>query len=596
MKKIKFCIDIIKAVYFESKTYFLFTILIKVFTLLNSFILLLINKLVLNEIAKTIINDNPHLNTIIKLLLLYGVIELTSTMLFNILQYYLLKFKLQYDDNMSIRIANSLSDLDMSYYDNPKELDNTKQLNKNRNVYIESYNCIISMLFYGISFVIAFIISIKFSIWITIFTIIMILPEMIMEKNLKTKQYSLEKQLLNKQRFRDYLIGMFYNRNVEMEMQLYGYKDNIIDKIVKVQKEITGKRLYHSLQNAKTKGHLLLLNQIFSIVQQGIMVITIFNRKMSIGDYSYYGGIIRKTAQEVTSITRCINEIHIDYIKYKEFLNALSRTSKIKNNGTLKWNYTEKITIVFDHVSFKYPNEKKYILNNISFTIKQGEKLALVGVNGSGKSTILKLLLRYYEPTTGRILLNGVNIQGYEISSYRNLFSAMFQVVNIYSLSIKDNITISDVAVAANESDARCKKILKDLCLDYVKSSNINIDELYGKEFSKEGYVFSKGQQQRLAAARAIYHEANIYIMDEPDSSMDAISETKFMNTLLEYTKGKSIIYVTHRYNNLYKMDNIIVLEAGEIVESGNHSQLMSLRGRYFRMFELQNNSPMENV
>jgi ABC-type bacteriocin/lantibiotic exporter with double-glycine peptidase domain len=242
----------------------------------------------------------------------------------------------------------------------------------------------------------------------------------------------------------------------------------------------------------------------------------------------------------------------------------------------------------FRHVYFKYPNSTQYVIKDLSLKLNMGEKIALVGQNGSGKSTLIKLLLRYYDPTEGEILLNGVNIKLYQLDQYRKLFSSMFQDPLMYMLTIRENITLSNVANDGRENDSRFEQLLTDLHINEIDGSHLQMNKFYGKQFFSDGYILSKGQQQKIFAARTLYRDARVYILDEPAVSMDALSEQDFLCSLEKYTNSKAVIYITHRYHNLRKMDRIIVLDSGMVIEEGTHESLINIQGLYSEMYGLQ--------
>lgn len=582
-------ISVFKTIAKFSKWYIFLTFFVKVLILTNSYLLLYINKLVINSLSSAIVTGDVSIASIVMLLLITATIEIVSTLLFNIFQYNLGKLKLKYDDEISLKLAKSFSTLDMSYYDDPDSYNQTLQAGKCRVAILDCYNCVLNIAFEILTFLIALVVAVRFSIWILILAMISVLPGMIIRRKLQIEQYNLEKQLLGKQRQADTLLSLFYSKNVELEMQLYDFSDYIENKTKKHQELVRNIRLNNSLKRAKAEGALTVLDKVFYISQQVIMVIAIVNRNMTIGDYTYYGGIIGKLTASFSNIVGAMNNLHISSIKYDEYMAIVSRTPKICTNGTIVVESNDVNTISFENVSFIYPNSSNYALRNINFSFTLGDKLAIVGQNGAGKSTLIKLLLRFYDPTEGRILLNGVDVKEYDLNSYRKLFSAMFQEPMIYLMSLKDNIFISDVNCPEDEIDNRVRQILLDINLSEYNGEAIDINRYCGKEFFADGYAFSTGQKQRVHAARTLFHKGAVYILDEPAASMDAIAETEFLKTLVMYTRGKSVIYITHRYNNLHMMDNIIVLDHGVLKESGKHSELIANENLYTQMFRLQN-------
>ena len=244
---------------------------------------------------------------------------------------------------------------------------------------------------------------------------------------------------------------------------------------------------------------------------------------------------------------------------------------------------------VFNNVSFKYPNTEKYILDQISFKIAGNEKIAIVGVNGAGKSTIIKLLLRFYEPDNGEIRINGEKIQNYRVDSLRARFSIIFQDFITYSLSIKENVIISDLK-KENDEDEVWSALRYSGVLTYFKDKKITLETNVGKEYDDNGIELSGGNRQKLAIARAIFRKADFLIMDEPNSALDITAEKDLFDKIKILYKDKGIIMISHRLGNLDFVDKIYVVEKGKIIEEGSQSSLIKKRGKFYKLLSIQKN------
>lgn len=586
--------DIFRTINKFSKGYIVLTITVKLFTLCNTYVLLYVNRHVINTLNAVILLGENHISPIILALLCYIVVDVLSTIIFNCFQYHLGKLKLKYDDAMLLKLAKSIASLDMAYYDDTNSYNQTKQAAKYNSSILINYNCFLDLCFSIISLLIAMSFSVKFSVLITIISVVLTVPSFLIKRKIKIERHDLEKNTMNYQRFTDYLFGVFSNRNAQMEMQLYGFEEYLLNKIDNSQRHLRTIRLSFGLKKARDELFLSVLNKGQYFIYQVLLISTIVKNKMTIGDYSYYGGIITNLSSSVNNIINLVNDIHINDIKYQEYLKIINRKSHINTYGTIKPE-KDNFTLSFDNVSFKYPNSCEYTLKKISFTIRKGERVAIVGRNGAGKSTLIKLILRFYEPTEGAIFLNGIDIRQYDLTSYRKLFSAMFQELMLYLLPIRENIGLSDVnTIDSPESDIRIKDILCDLGINYINNAEMDLFKYYGKEFYPDGYILSKGQQQRIHAARTLYHQCNMIILDEPVASMDSVSEANFLQTLEAYAHSNAIVYITHRYNNLNQMDTIYLLDGGEIVEQGTHDQLLAQNGLYAYLFSKQNNEERE--
>lgn len=252
-------------------------------------------------------------------------------------------------------------------------------------------------------------------------------------------------------------------------------------------------------------------------------------------------------------------------------------------------------TLELRNVSFAYSNKGNLALNNINLSVKAGEKIALVGHNGAGKTTLIKLLLRLYDPTEGEILLNGQNIKGYRLSSYRNLFGAVFQDYKLFAASVAENVMLKGnlnntdketVVRALNQSGIATK----------VNDLPRGIDTVVTKEFSEDGAVFSGGEAQKISIARVFAGNHEIIIMDEPTSALDPIAEQEMYRNMLVVCEGKTVIYISHRLSSVTMADRVYLLENGEIIGEGTHTQLLELNKKYADMWHKQADNYIDNV
>ena len=239
----------------------------------------------------------------------------------------------------------------------------------------------------------------------------------------------------------------------------------------------------------------------------------------------------------------------------------------------------------FENVSFSY--QKEETIKDISFTIKKGEAIALVGHNGAGKSTIIKLILRYYDPTSGVIRLNGVDIRKYNLRSYRKLFATAFQDVCILGMTVKDNILLGEKSTPENEE--RVATALKKAGIyERIESLPKGIHTMMTKEFDEEGVVLSGGESQKVAVARAFYRICPIKIFDEPSSALDPIAEYELFQSIMQERRQNTMIFISHRLSSVKNVDYVLMLEHGQIIERGTHKELMQREGSYATMYRKQ--------
>ncbi|MBT1703690.1 ABC transporter ATP-binding protein [Chryseosolibacter indicus] len=265
----------------------------------------------------------------------------------------------------------------------------------------------------------------------------------------------------------------------------------------------------------------------------------------------------------------------------------------ISNKDALRFTFNQAPLIEFKNVSFRYPNEdgaRPYVLQNLSFTIKPGEKIAIVGVNGAGKTTLIKLLCRVYDPTDGSILINGTNLRDINLHDWHEALGILFQDFPVYNSTILESIGIGRVSVDINQI-----KVKEAAVFSGADEFINNYNQLIWKDF-KDGVDLSKGQHQRLAVARMFYRNAPVTILDEPTASIDAVTEEKIFASLEQNMEGRSVVLITHRFSTVKNADTILVLEHGKIIEQGMHQELIKREGRYAELYNMQAKRYLEDM
>lgn len=307
---------------------------------------------------------------------------------------------------------------------------------------------------------------------------------------------------------------------------------------------------------------------------------------VSIGNIAKYVSCIVMVIGSLTSIITAVQEL-IDNNKYLErYFSYLDTPSKI-NYGMLPIEKSSDMEyqIEFHNVSFKYPSSEVFALKNINLKIKTGQRMAVVGTNGSGKTTMIKLLCRLYDPTEGEITLNGIDIKRYDYSEYMKIFSVVFQDFTLFSFSLGQNVA------ASMEFDK--DKVIESLYKSGLKERLIampnNIDTSLYKDFEEEGVEISGGEAQKIALARALYKNAPFIVLDEPTAALDPIAESEIYSKFNEIVDDKTAIYVSHRLSSCRFCDDIVVFHEGKIVQHGNHDTLLADRdGKYHELWSAQ--------
>lgn len=312
----------------------------------------------------------------------------------------------------------------------------------------------------------------------------------------------------------------------------------------------------------------------------------IVTKTLAISGFSVVLSSINSVREATTRIADSFSELSAVALYFQNLHDFFDYESKIIS-GSRKTDDFESLE--FKNVSFKYPSAEKYSLKNVSLKINKGETTAVVGINGAGKTTFVKLLLRFYDATDGEILYNGINIKEYDIDDLRNRFATVFQDYKNFALSVNENV----ICRICDEED---KKIARDALIksgvyDKIMTLSNGADTVLTREFDENGAGLSGGESQKMATARMFAKNFDIAILDEPSSALDPIAEYKMYENLISATKDKTVIYISHRLSSAVLSDKIFVLGGGSVLESGTHSELMNADGVYAKMFALQASS-----
>lgn len=303
----------------------------------------------------------------------------------------------------------------------------------------------------------------------------------------------------------------------------------------------------------------------------------------------------------ISAITTCRNKLnhlaHYFAMQQKHCLwvqnlrEFLEYEPGIKGGDVIPEDFRE---LEFRNVSFRYKKDGEFILRNVSFKITKGQTVAVVGHNGAGKTTLSKLLMRLYDVTEGEILYNGINIKEYDLLKYREKFASVFQDYRVFALTVAENVLTQEVN-SENIETARAA-LEKAGVYDKILSLPNKENSILTKEFDPEGILLSGGETQKVTIARLFAKDFDIAVLDEPSSALDPVAESRMYDALIEGTRGKTVIFISHRLSSATRSDSILVFNKGRITEQGTHEELLAEGGEYAEMFTLQASGYSEEV
>ncbi|MBD5527762.1 MAG: ABC transporter ATP-binding protein [Lachnospiraceae bacterium] len=316
---------------------------------------------------------------------------------------------------------------------------------------------------------------------------------------------------------------------------------------------------------------------IYEVLQGGVTVANAFLYVSTATTFYQYVNTVLKNLASLRKMSRQV----CDFRSFLDFGEGQETEEGMKSVP-----HSEQYEFQFENVSFRYPNAEKYALRDLNITLAGGERLAVVGLNGAGKSTFIKLLLRLYEPTEGRILLNGTDIREYDRESYFNLFAPVFQEVYQFAFPLVENVSMAPPKLTDEKRADRCLDMagLKEKVASLPKG--IHTEML--KIIEDDGLDFSGGEKQKLALARALYKDAAIIVLDEPTAALDALAEYELYQNFDSMIGNKTAVYISHRLSSTRFCQHIAMFVGGKMVEYGTHDSLMDANGAYAEMFHVQ--------
>ena len=546
--------------------------------------------LIIEELTKVPL-DQVNLSNLTWILVLFLAVEFIIPFLMNLNWMFLLHNENMLNKYWKKLMGDKMMQMRFYHLENPDVLDQISKAQdgllgygNNLGGFQALINNIISILSNFLSVIGIIYIIAQINIWL-IFILIGIVGLRLWNqsqiKKLNIQQWE-ERKRLNREN--EYYSSLLTDFKYGKDIRLYACKDLLITK----NKEYIEDTYQYQIKINQKFKKLTIIDNLFNMVNQlltyGYVAYYFIQSYISIAQYSLY----------VTSINTFISS---SYSIFNSFLNIRQNTKMMSEfkkfmeidatyqEGNVKINPNNPIVLEFKDVSFAYPNTTEYVLRHINYRMEGQKKISIVGENGAGKSTFIKLLMRLYDPTEGEILLNGINIKEIPIQDYYALFSVVFQDYQLIGFNLGEQITSSDTF-----DEEKVLQILSEVQFNH-KMENLQkgLATSMLKYFDDQGIELSGGESQKIAIARALFKDGKILILDEPTSALDPLAEYEIYSQFHKMTQGKLTFYISHRLSSCRFCDEIMVLEHGEIVQLGHHDKLiLDEKGKYFEMFKAQ--------
>ncbi len=489
---------------------------------------------------------------------------------------------------VSDRMYAHFLSLDFWRYDDKETADLYDRALKFSNFFAFVFDRVASLMSQLIGVVTAVIALALFEPWLSAAVLVAILPGVYLQFKLSRKQIAQWNENVEVRRAKTMLEWSLDQPNLISELRLYG----MVNFMLSHRRKLRDADEKDRIESEKTFIPLRIATDFLEAVTElgALMWISaqIIARNQPVGQFLYVQQVVSRAMQSASSLVSTISQIDEDIANlfdYEQFMRLPTR----KSDGMKLTTPPQKIS--FENVSFSYPGSKSPALRNLSFTIESHQHLAIVGENGAGKSTLIKLLTGLYQPTSGKILLDGVDLSEYDIASWHEQLGVLQQEFIHYNLATAgENVRFGKVDSAFTQE--RLQEALQlaeaeQFVAKLPQKADTYVNNWMEDNKGNKGISLSGGQWQRLALARDFYRQAPIVILDEPTSAIDALAESRIFEHLFQ-DATRTVITVSHRLSTVQKAKRILMLENGKLIESGTHAELVAAQGRYVRMFESQ--------
>ncbi len=585
----KILIYCVQLLWTTSKKYFLIRIILNIVSLAAPFAVIsltrsLINLLARNSSAASMPGTAMQAFLAVSLLLLGSNIinqasETAST-------YFAGLHRETMDATMKHLIMEKAAQLDLSFFDSAAFYNEVSDASRNSPLITNSAFQAMNLIRYLVQFIIAFAYLFQFSLILPFVFVASVIPSTVTQIKQVEAIYGFQRQFMSEERKKQYAADVLLSREFAKDVRIYNIFPFISKKFLGIWDILFSKKRAISLRYTKLLLLLSALPEIIAAAFLFLLGLSVIRGAHTIGDYSFLQGIMTQILGSMYAIISSYTQLADGKMRIQNYKKFLGFVSNVRTDGTLELT-KPFFKVEFRNVSFRYSENLPFVLKDVNFSFDSRQKIALVGANGSGKTTIIKLLLRFYDPAEGQILLDGIDIREYKPDSVRRRFSTVFQDYSNYAFTVRESVSLSDVS-QANDQERIMDSLKQSGADSFTARFPMGLDTYLTRRYDDSGQELSGGQWQKMAIARAFFRKADIYILDEPSASLDAQSEDEVFRMFQAMYAGKGAVLISHRLSNIHLSDLILVLDNGSLAEIGSHGKLMAANGTYAHMYRLQ--------
>jgi ATP-binding cassette, subfamily B, bacterial len=493
----------------------------------------------------------------------------------------------RYVKHISVRMMKQASSLDLATYEDPSfqdKLERARVQATDRLLLIQQLGRLLQLIVATLALAAGIVV---FMPWLLVLLLLCVVPAFLGESHFAILGYNLAFQQTPVKREMEYLRYLGVSKESAKELKVFGLNSHLTERFATLADQIYSQNVNLARRRFMASSILTLVSTLGYYGAYVFVILQTLRGQISVGTLQFLAGAIAGASLNLQSIFSTFSGIADQSLFLSDLLNFLRLKPKLcaKVNG-LPCPRPIRSGIEFRNVSFAYPGTRRLVLRNLNLSFDQGERIALIGENGEGKTTIVKLLTRLYDPTDGAIYLDGIDLREYDLDDYTTQIAVIFQDFMRYDMTARQNIGLGRITRAQNLTEV-VAAARKSKAHEVVQKLEAGYEQMLGRRFDG-GVDLSGGEWQRIALARAYLREAQILILDEPTASLDAKSEKQVFQQFAELTENKLSLLISHRFSTVKMADRIVVLENGCIAEEGPHAQLMARDGKYAEMFDLQ--------
>ncbi len=493
----------------------------------------------------------------------------------------------RYTHHVSIEVMRHAAALDVTAYEDPvfyDRLERARAQATDRLAMIQSMGRLLQQTVTALVFTGALL---YYSPWLMVLLLIGVLPSFLGETHFAFLGYAKNFRQTPAKRQMDYLRQLGGSKEAAKELKLFGLSEHLTSRFAKLAGQIYDENVALSRKKLYLGGLLGIAGTLGYYGSYAFVIWRGVQGVFDIGTLAFLISIIQQASSNLQQVLSTASGIADQALFLTDLIAFFEMKPRVDANPNgRKVPRPIRRGFEFRNVSFAYPGTERRILKNFNFHLAPGERIALIGENGQGKTTVVKLITRLYDPTEGEILLDGVDLREYALEDVHREMGVIFQDFMRYEMTARENIAVGRIERPHTQEEIEFAAE-KSLAAGVIAKIEGGYDQMLGRRF-ETGVDLSGGEWQKIALARAYLRDAQLLILDEPTAALDAKSELEVFQRFAELTAGKMALLISHRFSTVRMADRIVVLEGGRLVEEGSHTQLMALGGRYAGMFEMQ--------